>query len=110
MPVFPDHLVESNLPDLRSALAQLAYDVARGLDHRHAARECDAAAAGEKVVAERARVADDRSHFVDLNAELFGGHHRERCARAADVGRTGHQGDRAVIAEIEDGAGFSADV
>ena len=74
------------------------------------AGEGGAAAAGEEVEAERARVADDRAHLVVGDAELVGGDHGERGAQAADIRRARHQRHRAVLVHREGDARLAADV
>src|SRR6185436_14607253 len=90
--------------------AQLTHHIARRFDDRHAAREGNAAATGEKVKAERTGVADQRAHLVKGDAQLLGCHHGERRARAADIRRTRYERHAAVFTEVERGAGLSADV
>ena len=108
--VLPGHGFLRDLPELCRALAGLLDDRPRRLDGRHAAREGRAAAASEEVVAERARVRDDRADLVDVDLQLLCRHHAERGAQAADVRRAGHERERAVLVELERHGRLAADV
>ena len=54
--------------------------------HGHAGGVGDAAAAGDVVVADAVGVDDLRLHLLERDAQRLGELHRERRARAADVG------------------------
>ena len=96
-------------PPCRSgALLALRDDVARCLNHRHAGGKCDAAAAGDVVVAGALGVGDQHAHAFVWNAQLFSGHQRHRRARTADVGAALDHGDGAVLVDVNFGARLHA--
>src|SRR5262249_20596778 len=103
-------LIRLALPELAGPRAELGLDLLGRFHDRHRARERRAAAAGEEREAERAGVADDRAHLLVRDAELVGGHVRERRAQTADVRRAGHQGHGAVLVDRERRSGLATDV
>ncbi len=108
--VDPRHLVVCDIPDHRGAALQIVDDFLGGLGHGHAGGEGRAAAAGQHGEADRGGVGDDRAHLFDRQAQHLGRHHGHGGARAADIRVAGDHHGAAVLAHVDRGGGFAADV
>src|SRR4029077_2398125 len=91
-------------------LLEFADDLLGRLRHRHTPCKGDAAAAGRGAEADRRRVADYRADILEWNAEDLGHHQRHPGARAADIGVSLGDGDRAVLVDVAGRTRFTAGI
>ncbi len=74
MAVFPNDIVDVNLPHFCSPFAHVGYSYSAGLNGRHGAGEGSATAVGHLVITERAGIADDGFYVLVVDSEFFGNH------------------------------------